>query len=609
MSFSIILTIKLLWGCFVSFRLNILFISVILSGIILLIFLQGCAVTPSASGGSSSDSTGSFSSSSTNNSYNGTPGLAFTLTNGGYIVTAGTATNGNIIIPSTYNGLPVTSIGYDAFCGLPGITGVTIPSSVTSIGRYAFWACSIPTVTIPASIMSIGNFAFTYCCLNSVTLQAITPPALGSEAFNDCDGWYGGPNVPGTLFFVPSSCSAVYRSAAGWSIFSNEIITYSSWCNSGTITNEGTSRNFSALDIAISNIPAAYEDSIQDVVNYIQSVSQDDWDRARGAYDWIAYNIAYDVAYNNGAATEVDPQGVFSNRKAVCEGYSELFMAMAEDLGLQATVIGGHGGQSPNVTHVWNAVLIDGAGHLLDSCWGAGGVSSSNVFCPYFVPSLFDLDPRLFAFNHYPADTNMLLFYNGMTLNDYLNAPVFNGDVGELLSAGYTADEILEMSQHLPLPDGYSWYASEFAEMGGNKLDMITWLIQAQVPMAYYPPGYTIRLLQYPSDGELIPGKTYDFVIDLSTESGAWIIEDGNWISLTNDGVLYSGAVTINSGISNVGLFICLTNGTGAMPIMQWTVSGSGAGASKFWFKPVTKNYILPMLKSLPKFTVSKQKK
>lgn len=48
---------------------------------------------------------------------------------------------GAVMIPSTLGGKPVTSIGYMAFEVCSGLTSVTIPNSVTSIGDCAFSGC------------------------------------------------------------------------------------------------------------------------------------------------------------------------------------------------------------------------------------------------------------------------------------------------------------------------------------------------------------------------------------------------------------------------------------------------------------------------------------
>lgn len=52
---------------------------------------------------------------------------------------------GNIVIPSEviYNGetWSVTSIGASAFSDCSGLTGITIPNTVTNIGNFAFSGC------------------------------------------------------------------------------------------------------------------------------------------------------------------------------------------------------------------------------------------------------------------------------------------------------------------------------------------------------------------------------------------------------------------------------------------------------------------------------------
>ena len=83
--------------------------------------------------------------------------FTWTTNNGTITITGYTGPGGAVTIPSTINGLPVTSIGDRAFLNCYSLTSVTIGSSVTSIGDYAFYDCtSLTSVTIPDSVTNIG---------------------------------------------------------------------------------------------------------------------------------------------------------------------------------------------------------------------------------------------------------------------------------------------------------------------------------------------------------------------------------------------------------------------------------------------------------------------
>ena len=122
----------------------------------------------------------------------------YTANNGAITITQYTGLGGSVAIPSTINGLPVTSIGDGAFAG-SSLTSVTIPNSVTSIGDGAFYGCwSLSSVTIPNSVTSIGDWTF----FNCVSLASVTIPdsvtSIGSEAFQYC-GSLTGVTVPNSV--------------------------------------------------------------------------------------------------------------------------------------------------------------------------------------------------------------------------------------------------------------------------------------------------------------------------------------------------------------------------------------------------------------------------
>src|ERR1017187_8947150 len=73
----------------------------------------------------------------------------FTTNNGTLTVTGYAGLAGDLIIPSSTNGLPVTGVAPWAFNYYTSLTSVTIPDSVTNIGSYAFGDCpNLTTITV-----------------------------------------------------------------------------------------------------------------------------------------------------------------------------------------------------------------------------------------------------------------------------------------------------------------------------------------------------------------------------------------------------------------------------------------------------------------------------
>lgn len=116
-------------------------------------------------------------------------GLEFALNADGksYAVSGiGSCTDTDLIIPNLHKGLPVTTIGENAFAYLWQITRVTLPDTITAIEAQAFKQCYIKEINLPDGLLSIGDRAFSETYITKIILpDSLT--SLGKGAFASCD--------------------------------------------------------------------------------------------------------------------------------------------------------------------------------------------------------------------------------------------------------------------------------------------------------------------------------------------------------------------------------------------------------------------------------------
>ena len=175
---------------------------------------------------------------------------------------------GSVTIPSTINHIELP--GYDYFWSLDSVTidegnpvydsrencnavirtadntliiggkNTVIPSTVTCIGRFAFYMVAIPQIVIPNSVKTIGSMAFGSCeCLKNVTIGN-SVDTIGYEAFGGCESIERIithaiiPPVANTLFyydepygqvtlFVPNESLEDYKAHEEWGKFTHIV--------------------------------------------------------------------------------------------------------------------------------------------------------------------------------------------------------------------------------------------------------------------------------------------------------------------------------------------------------------------------------------------------
>lgn len=121
--------------------------------------------------------------------------------------------------------LTVTSIGDMTFYGCISLTEVTIPNCVTSIGEAAFEYCSsLTSVIIPNSVTSIGRYAFGDCSsLKNFYSYAITPPRT-ADTNSGYNYTFANVNLSDAKLHVPNESKSSYEGTNPWRRFGKIFI-------------------------------------------------------------------------------------------------------------------------------------------------------------------------------------------------------------------------------------------------------------------------------------------------------------------------------------------------------------------------------------------------
>ncbi|KAI0896814.1 hypothetical protein F4806DRAFT_463024 [Annulohypoxylon nitens] len=246
-------------------------------------------------------------------------------------------------------------------------------------------------------------------------------------------------------------------------------------------------RDFSAPD----NVAAQYPNHSlprHDPVGYLANVLCGPFpsatDKARAIFTWCHHNIAYNVEEFFGKCIQHrNVDDTIFHGKAVCQGYAEVYQAIAQRAGLQCIVVGGHGkgygykplrrGEPPPPRdpsgHAWNAVCIDnGEWNLIDACWGAGSVGD-NKYHKQFKPQMFCLSNDLFGLKHFPSDERYFFRTDGriLTWEEYILGPT-KGEKAEFY--GTATDEGVSEFTFSPAEKHVSVYSGEVVRFQFSKV-------------------------------------------------------------------------------------------------------------------------------------------
>ena len=163
-------------------------------------------------------------------------------------------------------------------------------------------------------------------------------------------------------------------------------------------------------DIIAASAPDSVESSIHTLSDYFLEYLASEKELIRAFYFWTANKIEYDTEKKFNFSSSDNPAAIISEtlkkRRAVCQGYSEVFHALCDAAGIENYVVQGYTRQNGNVVyinHAWVVAHIDTSWYFFDPTWGSGVVTNGR-FIRKFTLEYFMVKPAVFIKSHMPFD-------------------------------------------------------------------------------------------------------------------------------------------------------------------------------------------------------------
>lgn len=184
--------------------------------------------------------------------------------------------------------------------------------------------------------------------------------------------------------------------------------------------------------------------TIDNVVNFVNQTFKNEEDKVRAYFSYISLNISYNLdrltelklysasSFQNHLKVSLSetPATVFNQKKAVCEGYSNLMQYFCKKSGIICETVIGYvkieNEVKTDLLHEWNSVQIDSLWYLIDITWSNGYVNHNNEFIKQFSELYYLKNNAYFIKDHLPLDPMWQLTNNPFSKNYFFKNDTTN---------------------------------------------------------------------------------------------------------------------------------------------------------------------------------------
>jgi len=189
------------------------------------------------------------------------------------------------------------------------------------------------------------------------------------------------------------------------------------------------SQNFDAIDAHAKAAPRSAEKTVESLATYLNEKTTTDLEKVRAYYMWITANIDYDTKtfFSANPKPRTSAADALKYKRAICQGYSELFKALCEQSKIPCFLLSGYSkGYGYNTKkdltsadHAWNVVYLNDQWQLIDATWGSGYIDEKKNYVKMFFSEYFLTKPEQFILKHLPSDPMWQLLTCPISIIDY----------------------------------------------------------------------------------------------------------------------------------------------------------------------------------------------
>lgn len=198
-------------------------------------------------------------------------------------------------------------------------------------------------------------------------------------------------------------------------------------------------KDFKSVDDFVKKVGSLDSMTMGTISETVTKPFADKTEKVRAIFDWIAYNINYDVKAarsNNNQKNSTDE--VLLYRKAVGIGYATLFQDMCSSANIRCLTVDGFvkknieqiGDAETDINHSWAVVQLGQSPEdwfYVDPAWGSGYTDSEmKTFTKFYNDAYFFADKAIFNLQHYPDNEAWKLGQAPKTKKDFFALPIVN---------------------------------------------------------------------------------------------------------------------------------------------------------------------------------------